>query len=87
MTSWYGNHMGWWGFVGMGLGFVLFGVLLMVGTGAVVLLAAKDRQSWRQPPTQPQSATEILAARYARGEISDAEYRERLAMLCDPARR
>jgi putative membrane protein len=66
----------------MGIGMVLFWALIVAGIVALVLYVAGDRGT-RQPP---QSANEILAARLARGEISETEYGDRLAILRDPAR-
>jgi uncharacterized membrane protein len=37
--------------------------------------------AWRDPGAGTAAAESILAARYARGEISEAEYRERLEVL------
>ena len=82
---WYDHDMGWWGYAGMGIGMVLFWVLLIVGIVALVKYATGDRRL-EQPPIEP-SAEHILAARFARGEISETEYRERMAVLREPARR
>ena len=82
MMFWYDHDMGWWGYAGMGIGMVLFWALIVAGIVALVLYVAGDRRT-QQPP---QSANEILAARFARGEISETEYRDRLAILRDPAR-
>ena len=82
---WYDHDMGWWGYAGMGIGMVLFWVLLIVGIVALVKFVTGDRRL-EQPPTEP-SAERILAARFARGEISETEYRERMAVLREPARR
>ncbi|MGH8983878.1 MAG: SHOCT domain-containing protein [Acidimicrobiia bacterium] len=37
------------------------------------------RRGWRRAPSA--SGESVLAERYARGEITDVEYRERLAVL------
>ncbi|KWX22542.1 hypothetical protein AFM11_20505 [Mycolicibacterium wolinskyi] len=76
---WYGHEMGWWGYAGMGIGMVLFWMLLIVGIIAFVRYLGGDRQY--QPPAQVQSAEQILATRFARGEIGESEFRERLAVL------
>ena len=81
---WYDHDMGWWGYAGMGIGMVLFWVLLIVGIVALVKFVAGDRRL-EQPPTEP-SAERILAARFVRGEISETEYRDRMAVLREPAR-
>src|SRR5262245_3390390 len=70
------------GYAGMGIGMVLFWALIVAGLVALVLYVAGDRRTQRPP----QTANEILAARFVRGEISETEYRDRLATLRDPAR-
>ena len=80
---WYGHDMGWWGYAGMGIGLVLFVALVAVGVVTLVLYVFSDRQP-QQPPSSPD---QILAERFARGEISETEYRERVAILRDPAPR
>ena len=82
MMFWYDHDMGWWGYAGMGIGMVLFWALVVAGIVALVVFVSGDRQSQQQPPSPEQ----ILAARFARGEISETEYRDRLAVLRDPAR-
>ncbi|MBN3508712.1 SHOCT domain-containing protein [Mycolicibacterium septicum] len=75
----YDHEMGWLGYAGMGIGMVLFWVLLIVGIITLIRFLTGDRQY--PPPTQAQSAEQILAARFARGEISETEFRDRLAVL------
>lgn len=89
MMFWYDHDMGWWGYAGMGIGMILFWALLIAGIVALVMFISGDRQTRRAPTTPDQtapSAEQILAARFARGEISESEYRDRLAVLHDPAR-
>ena len=82
MMFWYDHDMGWWGYAGMGISMVLFWALVVAGIVALVVFVSGDRQSQQQPPSPEQ----ILAARFARGEISETEYQDRLAVLRDPAR-
>jgi putative membrane protein len=72
MMFWYDHNMGWWGWAGMGVGMVLF---------------RGDRQDRQIPPeiTSTTSPEQVLAARFARGEINETEYRDRLAVLRDHA--
>jgi len=80
---WYDNHMGWWGYAGMGIVMVLFLALLIAGIVALMIFGTGDhRRSQESPPTPER----MLAARFAQGEISETEYRDRLAVLRDPAR-
>lgn len=80
MMYWYDHDMGWWGYAGMGIGMVLFWVLAIAGIVALVMYITRGRQGSEPPP----SAEQILAARFARGEISETEYRDRVATLRDP---
>lgn len=61
---------------------VLFWALVVAGIVALVVFVSGDRQKQQSPPSPEQ----ILAARFVRGEISETEYRDRLAILRDPAR-
>ena len=63
---WYDHNMGWWGPADMGIGMVLFWALIVAGIVALVMFVSGDRQPQQQPPSPEQ----ILAARFARGEIS-----------------
>lgn len=79
---WYGHDMGWWGAAAMGIGMVLFWALIVGGIVALVMYLVGDRRN--QPPST--SPGQILAERFARGEISETEYRDRVAVLRDPSR-
>lgn len=81
------DPMGWWGYAGMGIGIVLVCALVIGGIIAVVTFATGDQRYPQTPPPEAPSAEQLLAARFARGEISETEYRERLAVLHDPSRR
>ena len=79
MMGWYvGDHMTGWGWVGMTLSSILFIALLVLGG---MLLIRVARQADR--PAAPRSPEQVLAERYARGELSDEEYRQRLDTLRD----
>lgn len=75
------NHMAGWG----GGWMWLWGIAMMalVGLLIVVLARSTNRESANTPP--PSSPTgrgsEILAERYARGELTSEEYRERVEQL------
>ena len=81
---WYDHDMGWWGYAGMGIGMVLFWALLILGIVALVRLSTGDNT--RRVPPPPPSPEQVLADRFAHGEISEAEYRDRVAILRDHAR-
>ena len=76
-----------WGY-GMGAGMWVTWLILALLIGLVAFLVARasggDGQrprEWSPPPAGRATPQEILAARYARGEISTEEYRERLGHL------
>ena len=80
---WYDHDMSWWGYAGMGIGMVLFWALLILGIVALVRFSVNDRS---RPVSSPPSPEHVLADRFACGEISETEYRDRLAVLRDHAR-
>lgn len=77
MMYWTGDSWGWAGWLMMGFSMLVFWGL--VAWVAVTLVRTTSR------PYDPRSGhpDEILAERYARGEIDDAEYRRRLDILRD----
>ncbi|APT11237.1 SHOCT domain-containing protein [Mycobacterium avium] len=87
MMVWNDHNMGWWGWAGMGIGMVLFWALVIAGIIALVVYTTGDRRDRQIPPDRisTPSAEQILAARFAHGEISESEFRDRLAVLRDHA--
>ncbi|MGH3416346.1 MAG: SHOCT domain-containing protein [Actinocrinis sp.] len=93
MPYWHDN--GWmsgWGYLLMTIGMIVFwGVLICA---AVVLFRHFPRNGQRHPAAaggspaarHEQSPEQILALRYARGEIDENEYATRLATLRGSAR-
>jgi putative membrane protein len=80
MMMYWGNGMGGWGYVLMTVSMLLFWGLLIAGVVLLVRYVGGDR---RQPPStiagpDPRS---LLAERFARGEINEDEYRQRLKVL------
>ena len=69
------DHMngGSWG--GMG-----FGWLMMIGVALLILWLVRGSDGATATAHQP-SALDVLAERYARGEITSEEYRERRGVL------
>jgi putative membrane protein len=67
----FGEGGGWW-FI-----FPLLWLALIVG--AIIFFGRRVRGGFRQRPFL--SGETVLAERYARGEISEDEYRERLSVL------
>ena len=80
MMGWYvGDHMTGWGWFGMTLSSLLFIALLVLGG---MLLVRYTRQS-DGSAAPSRSAEQILAERFARGELTDEQYRQQLATLRD----
>jgi putative membrane protein len=70
-----GWGMGGWMMVSYGF------VVLLFLVGIVVALVALSRRTGRSGPTAIPTAKELLSQRYARGEIDDDEYFQRLSVL------
>ncbi|GAA3803262.1 SHOCT domain-containing protein [Streptomyces chiangmaiensis] len=85
MMFWYDHDMSGWGWFGASLGMLVFWGLII--TALVLLFRALSRPApggshdapWT-PPTPP-SAEQLLAERFARGEIDEEEYQRRLRVL------
>ncbi len=80
----YDHDMSGWGYAAMGIGMVLFWALIIVGIIALVRVVRQPSSA--APPSAPTapsapSPEQVLAARFARGEIDEAEYQHRLAVL------
>jgi putative membrane protein len=76
---WYGNGMTGWGYTLMWFTTVLLAILVIVGVVLFVrYLARPGRPTEPRLPTAPE---QLLAQRYARGELDDDEYQHRLAVL------
>jgi putative membrane protein len=75
----YGDHMDGWG----GGWMWLWGTLMMLAFVAALGVAAWAvvRSTQARRPAAEDRAREILAERYARGELSTEEYTERLEAL------
>jgi putative membrane protein len=77
---WHDHGMGGWGYGLMVVGFVLFWGLVIAGLVLLVrYLRRGDRAASATPP--PPSAEQVLAERFARGDIDEDEYRKRLQVL------
>ena len=79
----YDYEPGWgWGYALMFVGMALFWGLLVLGIGVLVHYVGHNAST---PPTHSppdlHGAEKLLAERFARGEIDETEYRERLATL------
>jgi putative membrane protein len=81
-VMYYGDHMSSWGWALAGVGMVVFWGLLITG---IVLLVRYVGQAGQQPPV-PRTPEQVLAERFARGEIDETEYQNRLAVLREHVR-
>lgn len=85
MMDWYGGHMGDGGWAAvMVFAMVMVAVALIVG-----VLALLRRRDASPPPGAPGAGftpEQVLAERFARGEIEEAEYAGRLGALREQRR-
>lgn len=85
MMFWSDHDMSGWGYTGMVIGMVLFWALIIVGIIALIRFSTGANQS--RGIAQPQSYSDyespeqLLAGRFARGELDETEYRHRLEVL------
>ncbi|AWN30553.1 putative membrane protein [Streptomyces sp. SceaMP-e96] len=85
---WY-DGWGWGGWFVMALVMILFWVLVIAGVVALVGYLTSSRHghqsgpasSFGEPGGGSRRAEELLAERFARGEIDEDEYKRRLTLL------
>lgn len=79
---WSDHDMGGWGYAGMAVGMVLFWVLLIVGIIALIRFSLAAPTAGSAPPRRhTESPEQLLVMRFARGDIDETEYQQRLAVL------
>lgn len=91
---WYDHHnVSGWGWFTMSVGMILFWAVLITLGVLLFRALARSGDAPTTSPTSPMStgapshgpvrptAEQLLAERYARGEIDEDEYRHRLAVL------
>lgn len=78
MMWWYGPGTGGWAMALMGIGMVLFWALIVLG---LIALVRYLQTAGGQPREVRATPEELLAERFARGEIDEQEYRLRLDTL------
>ncbi len=80
MMWWYGNGngMGGWGYVLMTVSMVLFWGLVIFGVIALVRYLGRQDRSLGPPRLTPE---QVLAERFAHGQIDEQEYQERMDTL------
>jgi putative membrane protein len=77
----YGEHMSGWGYALGIIGMVLFWAVLVLAIAAAIRYLDRRRHETFPPPPRPPTAEQVLAERFARGEIDADEYRQRLDTL------
>lgn len=82
---WNGNDIGGWGYALMAIGMVLFWGAVI--TGIVLLVRSLGSNSRPNGESLASgSAENLLAERFARGEIDESEFSSRVAILRRTAR-
>ncbi|RSS95290.1 SHOCT domain-containing protein [Streptomyces sp. WAC05292] len=87
---WYGHGMGAWGWFAMSLTTLIVWALIIAGAVLVVRAFKRDGTDARAvaaPEAAGKQVEDLLAERFARGEIDDEEYERRLAVLRSHAHR
>ena len=80
MMYWYGNSMSGWGYALMTISMVLFWGLVIAGVVALIRYLGRSGQQGGAGPA-PYTPEQLLAQRFAQGEIDEDEYRRRLDIL------
>jgi len=76
----WGEHMSGWGWALMSVSSLL--ILGLVIAGVVVVVRLVGAGAVNRPPLPPEATPRrLLAGRFARGEIDEAEYRHRVDVL------
>jgi putative membrane protein len=86
MMYWYGSGMSGWGYALITISMLLFLGAVIFGIVMLVRYFGRSGQPPEAPrppqtPASPQAPERLLAERFARGEINEAEYRQRLAVV------
>ena len=78
----YGSGIGGWGYALMAISMVLFWGAVIYGIVALARYTRRDGPQRREPAESPAPEPEgLLAERFARGEIDEDEYHQRLTSL------
>lgn len=79
MMFWFDHNVSGWGWFAMSASMILFWALII--TVAVLLFRALNRTPEHTHVPAGPSAEQLLAERFARGDIDETEYTARLAAL------
>jgi putative membrane protein len=75
---WYDDHMSGWGYALMGIGTVLFWGLVIAGIVVLVRYLGRGGQQGDARRADRPTAEQVLAERFARGEIDEPQRRSPL---------
>lgn len=79
---WYGHDPNGWGWFMMAVGMIFFwSALIVLGVLLFRGLSRPAGTGTSTGPAQGPTAEQLLAERYARGEIDEDDYRRRLSVL------
>jgi putative membrane protein len=82
MMHGYGNGIGGWGYALTTIGMILFWGAVIYGIVVLIRHTRRDGPQGRDPAGPPAPEPErLLAERFARGEIDESEYHQRLTSL------
>jgi putative membrane protein len=84
----WGTGMGGWGTAMMAVSGLLFWGLIIAGIVAAVRYTGRGADRGAEPaasPTRAPTPQQVLADRFARGEIDEQEYRQRAQVLAETA--
>jgi putative membrane protein len=81
MMFWWSQHGDGWAFLLMAINMLLFWGLVILGTVALVRGLARSARPTDDRDVHRPTAGEVVAERFARGEIDEQEYRSRKAAL------
>lgn len=80
--GWHGATGGGWWWIAWPIGWTVFLALLGVGVWLIIRATARNRPAtMAYAPSPTENARRILGERFARGEIDEEEYRNRLGEL------
>jgi putative membrane protein len=83
MMFWSDHDMSGWGYAGMAVGMIVLWTLVIVAIIALVRSSTGTPPTPAVPQMRPytESPEQLLAARFARGEIDEDDYQQHLAVL------
>lgn len=80
--GWWGGGWGWGGWLLMSAVMVLFWVAVITAIGLAIRYLVSARGGRGGPPRyEPPRPEDVLAGRFARGEIDEDEYQRRITLL------